>query len=104
MISSSHAKYLSDMYKDSVHHETRDSIVEDVLDNINDGIIEEAMRGNTSYQYVLRDLRVDNEVEDRVIEELIISGYSVNYVNNSTEYPFLSTNNLARLDYLEIKW
>ncbi|VEV88324.1 hypothetical protein [Staphylococcus phage Stab20] len=104
MINAGHAKYLSEIYEDDIHYETTDSIVEDILDNINDGIIEEAMKGNTSYQYVLRDLRVDNEVEDRVIEELTNLEYHVNHISNDIEYPSVSTNNLAGLDYLNIKW
>lgn len=70
MINATHARYLSEIYEDEISYETVDSIVEDVLDDINDSIIDEATKGNTTYQYVLRDLRVDKDVEDRVIDEL----------------------------------
>jgi len=91
MISAEHAKYLSEIYKDDVQYETTDSIVEDVLDDINDSIIEEAMKGNKRNQYIFRYLRVDNEVKDRVIKELTILGYNISHLSND-------------LDYLDIKW
>ncbi|BBC69653.1 Phage protein [Staphylococcus phage phiSA039] len=104
MINATHARYLSEIYEDEISYETVNSIVEDVLDNINDSIIDEATKGNTTYQYVLRDLRVDKEVEDRVIDELTKLGYKVKYISNSIEYPSISTNNLIGIDYLSIKW
>lgn len=91
MINAEHAKYLSEIYEDDVQYETTDSIIEDILDDINDSIIEEAMKGNKRNQYIFRNLRVDNEVKDRVIKELTILGYNISHISND-------------LDYLDIKW
>lgn len=91
MINAEYAKYLSEIYEDDVQYETTDGIVEDILDDVNDSIIEEARKGNKSCQYIFRDMRVDNEVKDRVIKELASLGYDISHISND-------------LDYLYIKW